>query len=275
MRAILLVAFLATPTLAEPISGLDDPAFRAPFDRALQGEDPIALKEMHQAAQAGNTAAVLALPVVSDWLRTTLPFSERKKLARVNDVPLAEAFAAADPTAALWALGDPGTDMDALLQRAFGLYAADEPDKATFLFMTWVNQTGGYGDLPPGFFDHHVPPWAMAQLLRGRLIDSGYSPPEEGAALISDRLKSDDPAAWMALAAYAGLHNPDAPTADAASLAAIFAAAGITQDEAARRMAAAVPAMKAFYHRGLALDPATATAATALFHAGPINTCDL
>lgn len=269
MRALFLALLLATPTLADPIPGADDPTFRTPFDRALQGDDPTALTELHAAAEAGNTAALLALPVVSTWLRATLPFAERKKLGRVGGTPVAEAFAAADPVAALWALGEPGTDMNALLARAFGLYDAGEADKATFLFMTWLNQTGGYGDLPPGFFDHPVPPWAMAQLLRGRLIDSGYSPPAEGAALAVTRLKADDPAAWMALAAHAGLHNPDAPPADTALLASIFATAGIAQDEAARRMAAAVPAMKAFYLRGLALDLETAKAATALFHDEP------
>lgn len=269
MRAFLLALFLATPTHADPIPGADDPAFRAPFERALQGDDPTALTDLHAAAEAGNTAALLALPAASDWLRATLPFSTRKTLGRINGTPLAEAFAAANPTAALWALGDPGTDMDALLTRAFALYDAGEPDKATFLFMTWVNQTGGYVELPPGFFDHPVPPWAMAEVLRGRQIGAGYAPPSEGDALVVDRLKADDPAAWMALAAYAGLHNPDAPPPDLARLAAIFAATGIAQDEGARRMAAAVPAMKAFYRRGLALDHETAAAATALFHDEP------
>ena len=74
MRAVLLALFLATPGLtspglAEPVPGTDDPAFRAPFDRALQGDDPTALLELHAAAEAGNVAALLALPAASDWLR--------------------------------------------------------------------------------------------------------------------------------------------------------------------------------------------------------------
>ena len=227
MRVALLTLLLATPALADPIPGADDPAFRAPFERALQGDDPTALTDLHAAAEAGNTAAVLALPAVSDWLRAKLPFSERKKLGRVNGTPIAEAYAAADPTAALWALGEPGTDMNALLNRAFGLYDAGEPDKATLLFSTWVNQTGGYETLPPGFFDRPVPPWLIAFVLRGRLIDSGYGTREEGDAIVIDRLKANDPAAWIAVAGFAGLHRSDPPPAEAARLPAIFQAAAL------------------------------------------------
>lgn len=267
MRSFLLALCLCSPALADPIAGLDDPAFRAPFDRALQGDDPTALTDLHAAAEAGNTAALLALPAVSDWLRVTLPFSERKKLIRINGLPIAEALATADPVAALWAMGDPGTDMDALLQRAFALYDAGEPDKATLLFMTWLNQTGGYTDLPEGFFDPPVPPWAMAQVLRGRLIDNGVTLPADGDALVIDRLKVDDPAAWIALAGFAGLDRTDAQPPDAARLAALFKAAGIPQDEAMRRMQAAVPTLKVMRYQPV--DAETAKAATALFRAEP------
>jgi hypothetical protein len=272
MRAILLALFLATPTLptpilADPISGLDDPAFRAPFDRALQGDDPTALTDLHAAAEAGNTAALLALPAVSEWLRATLPFAERKKLARINGLPLAEALQAADPVAALWAMGDIGSDNDALLQRAFALYDAGEPDKATSLYMTWINQTGGFGPLPPDFFDHPAPPWATAHVMRGRLSDTFYAPPVEADAFVVDRLKAQDPAVWFALAGFAGLHRTDAPPPDTARLAAIFAAAGIPQDEAARRMQDTVPVLKVMRYDPV--DRATAEAATAAFRTEP------
>ena len=171
--------------------------------------------------------------------------------------------------AALWALGDPGTDMAALLQRAFALYDAGEPDKATFLFSTWVNQTGGYTDLPPGFFDHPVPPWLMAYVLRGRLTDNGITQPADGDALIVDRLKAEDPAAWFALAGFAGLHRADPAPQVTSRLTAIFAAAGIPQDEAARSMAGAAPALKAIARTEPILDAETARAADALFHREP------
>lgn len=269
IRAVLLAFLLATPVQADPIPGIDDPAFRLPFDRALQGDDPTALLDLHAAAEAGNSAALLALPAVNDWLRSTLPFADRKRIARVNGTPLAEAFAAADSTAALWSGGEPGTDMDALLARAFALYDAGEPDKATSLFMTWVNQTGGYERFPPGFFDHPVPPWAMALVLRGRLIASGYGTRAEGEAIVVDRLKASDPAAWMALAAHAGLHNPDADPPDLAQLSAIVAAAGFAQDEAVRRMNAVVPALKTRFRPDSPIDAATAAAAVALFSDEP------
>jgi hypothetical protein len=267
MRAVVLALFFATPALADPIPGLDDPAFRAPFERALQGDDPTALLDLHAAAEAGNTAALLALPAVSDWLRATLPFSERKKLIRINGLPLTEALDAADPVAALWAMGDPGTDMDALLQRSFALYDAGEVDKATSLYMTWINQTGGYGPLPDGFFDHPAPPWATAQVLRGRLNDTVFAPPVEADALLADRLRADDPAAWIALAGFSGLHRTDAAPPDTARLAAIFASAGVPQDEAVRRMQAAVPILKVMRYEPV--DPATAAAATAAFRTEP------
>lgn len=269
MRAILVAAFLATSAGADPIQGLDDPAFRAPFDRALQGDDPTALAEIHAAAESGNRAAILALPVVSDWLRATLPFSERKALARVNGTAMAEAFAAADPVAALWAMGETGTDIDSILDRAFALYDAGEPDKATQLFMTWVNQTGGYHPQPDGFFDHPTPPWAMAYVLWGRLQDTVFATESETDAVIVARIAADDPAVWIALAAYSGLHRNDPSQADPARLARIFAAAGIPQDEATRRMQDALPILRAIHRVEPILTTDDATAAAAAFRDEP------
>jgi len=275
MRAPILAVLVALtgPAVADPVTGLDDPAFRLPFDRALQGDDPTALADLHAAAEAGNQAAILALPVVSGWLRTTLPFAERKALARVNGVPMAEAFAAADPVAALWAMGDPGGDpggdADALLDRAFALYDAGEPDKATVLFMTWVNQTGGYQPLPPGFFDHPVPPWAMAQVLRGRLIDSGFGTAAEGDALLVDRLKAKDPAAMMAATSFAVHANEAYIEGYKDRLAAIFVAAGIQPDTAEPEMKRSLAALDAVFRRDAALDAASAKVATEIFMGEP------
>ncbi len=266
MRALLLALLLAAPAWAE-VPGIGDPAFRAPFDRALQGDDPTALTDLHAAAEAGNQAAILALPAVSDWLRATLPFATRKTLGRINGTPVAQAYAAADPVAALWALGDIGTDTDALLARAFALYDAGEPDKATSLYMTWINQTGGFGDLPPGFFDHPAPTWATALVLRGRLTDTFYAPPVEADALVVERLKADDTAAWIALAGFAGLHLTDPAPPDPARLAGIVMAAGIAQEAAARRMQAAIPVLKVMRYEPV--DPDTAKAATVAFRTEP------
>jgi hypothetical protein len=271
MHASVLAVLLALggPAVADPIHGLDDPAFRLPFDRALQGDDPTALKDLHAAAEAGNQAAILALPMVSDWLRSTLPFSERKSLARINGVPMAEAFASADPVAALWAMGDIATDTDTILDRAFALYDAGEPDKATQLFMTWANQTGGYHPQPDSFFSHPTPPWAMAYVLWGRMQDTVFATEGETDALILSRIAANDPAVWIALAAYSGLHRSDPSLADPARLATIFAAAGIPQDVAIRRMQDALPVLRAIHRVEPILSSDDAIAATAAFHDEP------
>jgi hypothetical protein len=275
MRAIFLALALASPALADPIQGLDDPAFRAPFDRALQGDDPTAWNDLHTAAEAGNQAAILALPVVGLWLRRTKSLAQRKALSAVNGLPMHEAFSAADPAAALWNTGEIGRESDIVLARAFGLYDLEEPEKASVLFMIWVNQTGGYGPLPDGFFDHPTPPVIMAQVLWAQLRDINFTPPAEADALVVQRLKVDDPAAWIALAGYAGLYrvnDPEpnlAPPPDAARLAAIFKAAGVAPDHAARRMAEATPLLMSHFRDGQPLDLVTAKAATAAFRTEP------
>lgn len=268
MRAFLVAVFLAAPAWAEPVAGLDDPAFRAPFDRALQGDDPAAMADLHAAAEAGNTAALLALPSVLIWMPPTGTLAERNRFRRVGGVPLPEAVAAAHPAAALWAGGEPGQDMAALLGRAIGLYAAGEVDRATVLFLRWLGMTGGFGDLPPGFFDLPVPPQVMAQVLRGRLDRADRSPPEAADALLVDRLRADDPAAWIALAGFAGLHAPGAAPPDTARLARIFRVAEVPQDVAARRMLAAAPVLRAVMADPF-LDPATAAEVTAIFRDDP------
>jgi hypothetical protein len=158
--------------------------------------------------------------------------------------------------------------MDALLQRAFALYDAGEPDKATSLYMSWINQTGGFSALPPDFFDHPAPPWATAHVLWGRLNDTTFAPQVETDALVVERLKANDPAAFIALAGFAGLHRSDAPPPDTARLAAIFASAGLPQDEAARRMQEAVPVLKVMRYEPVT-DLAVAAAATARFDDEP------
>ncbi|MGL4235711.1 hypothetical protein [Tabrizicola sp.] len=267
--ALALLLCLAAPTFADPIPGLDDPAFRDPFERALQGDDPSALRDLHAAASGGNTAALLALPFVSEWLRAKVPFAERKTLFYINGVPMPKAFADADPVAALWNLDELGSDTDALLDRAFGLYAAGEPGKATGLFMTWLNQTGGNGDLPPGFFNHPVPPWAMAFVLKARLGDPSGTEAEGVDALMVDRLRANDTAAWLAIVDNLGLEQIDAPIVYNDRLADTFDAAGIAPDEAMRRMQEVIPLMLATSRGNQILDPNTAKAATAALRADP------
>lgn len=268
MRAFLVAVFLAAPAWAEPVAGLADPAFRLPFERALQGDDPAALADLHAAAEAGNMAARMALPTVLIWMPPTGTLAERNRYRRLGGVPLAEAVAAAHPVAALWAGGEAGQDMAALLSRALGLYAVGEDERATALFLNWLGPTGGHGDLPPGFFDQPVPPHIMAQVLRGRLANPDRSPAEATDALLADRVRADDPAAWIALAGFAGLHATGTPPPDTARLARIFRIAGVPQDVAARRMLDAAPVLRAIGF-DLLLDPAMAAKVTATFRDDP------
>lgn len=128
MRAVVLSCLLglalAAPAQAEPVPGLEDPAFSQPFERALQGYDPSALRELHALAEAGNTAALLALPAVRIWVPPTGLLAEKNRFCTINGVRLADALAAAWPAAAAWTIVAAGQDMDALLVRAFALYAA-------------------------------------------------------------------------------------------------------------------------------------------------------
>jgi hypothetical protein len=265
MRAVLLSLILAAPALAEPVRGIDDPGFRQPFDRALQTDDPLAAIDLHRAALAGNTAALLALPTALDWFAKDVPSSVRRQITFINDVPLFEAVVRADPVAAAWGLmgGVGQSDMDDLLQRAFALYAAGEADKATALFLTWQHQTPADAPLPPGFFDHPVPDWAMSLHLADRLAHTGGDAPAQAEALVAERLKADDPAAWMALARLAGLPLPAdmRPKVDEARIDRILTLAGYAPADGAARMAGVVPVLRALKATIPMLDAQTALAA--------------
>jgi hypothetical protein len=261
MRIFLLALLLAAPAIADPISGADDPAFRAPFDRALQTDDPTALLDLHAAAEAGNTAALLALPAVNHWLRATLPFADRKRIARVNGTPLAEAVAAADQVAELWAEGEFTSPPETTLDRSLGLFAAGETQKAIFLFQSWVNQTGGGGPLPDGLFDLPIPDWTLATLFRSRMTGFDPTTMADTKILLARRLKADDPAAYFALNGLAGLDGSDQTVLiDEQELTAMIFAAGLTREAFDRRRAELLPALRLTRAWAEPVDAATALA---------------
>ncbi len=261
MRIFLLALLLAAPAIADPISGADDPAFRAPFDRALQTDDPTALLDLHAAAEAGNTAALLALPAVNHWLRATLPFADRKRIARVNGTPLAEAVAAADQVAGLWAEGEFTSPPETTLDRSLGLFAAGETQKAIFLFQSWVNQTGGGGPLPDGLFDLPIPDWTLATLFRSRMTGFDPATMADTKILLARRLKADDPAAYFALNGLAGLDGSDQTVLiDEQELTAMIFAAGLTREAFDRRLAELLPALRLTRAWAEPVDAATALA---------------
>ncbi|MDZ7906259.1 MAG: hypothetical protein U5N55_11175 [Cypionkella sp.] len=108
MKFVFLTAMLCSLgqlSHAEAIQGSDDPNFRAPFERLLQGDDPTAVAEIYAAAENGNHAALLALPAVLTWMPPEGTLAERKRFRMVGGVPLWEAVAAASPVWAAWANG--------------------------------------------------------------------------------------------------------------------------------------------------------------------------
>jgi hypothetical protein len=263
------LVLLATPALADAPAGLADPAFTQPFQRLLQADDIAALDALHQAAEAGNTAALLALPAALDWLRP--PLKERRKYLSVGGAKLADAVAAAAPYAADWAGGNPDVaDTDDLAGRALRLYDAGESEKATSFLLTWVNQTGSWATLPEGLFDRPLPALAEYFVLSTRLGDPTNPDPATARALTVERLRAGSPGADMALAYLAGLHRPDGPaTPEADALVQqILAESGLAPDEARARLAGALPALQLVQRRTLP-DAATASAAAGFLAGTP------
>lgn len=156
--------------------------------------------------------------------------------------------------------------MDALLARAFTLYAAGDAEKATALFLTWQRQTQPYSPLPPDFFDQPIPDWALALHLKDRLTYVGGDYPAAAEALLAARLALDDPAAWMGLALYAGLHLPpeNRGKTDQQRIDRILAAAGFSPAEGLARMDEVIQVLQAVQKPRPFLDAETARAATAL-----------
>lgn len=272
MRNLLLAALLLfplSPARAEPPPGLADPAFTEPFARVLAGNDPTALSDLHAAAEAGNTAALLALPAVLDWLRPGL--KDRRRILTVGTARLPDALAAAAPYAADWAGGNPDfTDADDLVARALRLYDAGEAEKATGFLLTWANQTGSFGRLPDGIFDRPLPVLAEYLLLSFRLNDPIDPEPLTSAALAAERLRAGSPGAAMALAQMAGMHRPDGPSNPeaAARLPLILGVAGLTPEQGQQRLAEALPALRMIQRYDLP-DVATAHATVAFLAEAP------
>ena len=267
-----VLALIAAPALAEPVAGLDDPAFRQPFERALQADDPLALIELHRAALAGNTAALLAIPAALDWFAKDVPSAVRRHVSMIDGVPLFEALAKADPIAEVWGMGFPiELETDHLLDSAFALYAAGEAEKGTRFFLFWQDRVEPYGPLPPGFFDQPVPDWAMALHLKDRLTHVAGDHPAKAEALLAERLKLDDPAGWMGLTLYSGIHLPPENRAkvDQQRIDRILSAAGYSPADGLARMEEVIPVLQAFKRSVPVLDSETAHAAAATFAKEP------
>ncbi|MGL5008762.1 MAG: hypothetical protein ACRC6I_02680, partial [Paracoccaceae bacterium] len=231
--AAFLVLFCAAPLAAETIPGADDPAFRAPFERALQGDDPTARDDIRAAAEAGNLAALRAMPTVMNWFPPAGKLAERNRYRMINGQPLDPAVAAASPVAADW-IGARAADYVNYPDRFTRLYTAGEVGKAADLYAAWVNHTNPAGPLPPGLADLPLPAYVFSLQISERLI---YSDDPADDALIVQLLRDDRLEGWMAMANLAGLSSNEGPRlSKAPRIAAILAAAGVDQPSAMTRM---------------------------------------
>ena len=249
MRALIFVLALATPAFADRLPGIDDPAFRKPFEQLLLGNDLHALHDLHAAAEAGNTAALLAVPFAINWFLPDRRKTDLNFLFKINGVRTLDAASAADPVAAIVWQRNMKARPSEWLDWSLKLYQAKETTTASNMLAIWLNQTGALGPLPDWLLDQPVPPRLLADILQFRLQDiSGAVASADAEAFIIERLRADDPAAWMAMAGYARMDHADTvplPDLTQARIAGILAAVGVTPEEGQRRMEAVVPLLLA------------------------------
>lgn len=192
----LTLSLAATSAPAQMLDGADDPAFQSAITLALNSDDASAVAALRDLAESGNVAALVALPFALQWIPPQGNLAEKNAQRKVGGKPAHEAAAEAHDASALWNTGrvDVGTDLAA---RAVGLVALGEPEKAAWLLSSWVNQTGGSGDLPDTLFSTATPAWIGALALTFRI---GLGPPSAAdQALLAGLLAENNPAAWMAL----------------------------------------------------------------------------
>lgn len=230
MRGLLLVAcLLATAPSAQTIAGADDPAFRAPFDRALQGDDPTALAEVRAQAEAGNLAALRALPAMLVWLPPQGALADKALARTVNGASLDTALAAASPVAPAWDSGRRTYDPVRLHARIRTLFDAGEPGKASVLLSSWIDQYTSYSPIPLDLLDTPAPAYALGSLLAFQLLF--HDDPADDARLAT-RLRGDRLEAWIAMATLVDIDATRAPDLRrSARIAAIFTATGLAPDD--------------------------------------------
>jgi hypothetical protein len=194
MRRLLIPLLLwALPGLSAPLDGADDPAFRMAFDRLLQRDDPAALHRLHDLAAAGNTAALIALPLAERWLP---PQPDRQALRRIGDAWVRDLGHTALKPAALWADGDISPDMRDQMNRALWLYDLGETRKADALLNGWFNHMPMAAPLPEGLLDLDAAPILTARILLEHLTRGD----RKALAPLQSLLDQDRIEGWMVLA---------------------------------------------------------------------------
>ncbi len=196
LKPLVLSLCLAAPAVAGPLAGADDPAFRAAFQRVLQANDSGAVDVLRDLAKAGNTAALVALPVTQAWWPDNGPMSERRARRKINGLWISILAQAAYTTAELWQDGAISATMPEQLTRALWLYALDEDRKGDMLLGSWFNHMPDTAPLPEGFADLPAAPSLKAMILLQHLTrgDRKVLPVLQGW-LDQDRIEG-----WMVLA---------------------------------------------------------------------------
>lgn len=193
------LALLAVPAQAQMLDGADDPAFKAALTTLLAKDDPAAVAALRDLAEAGNAAALVTLPFALIWVPPEGNLKEKNAQRQVGGMKAQDAAAEAHGATALWNGGYMDNPRD-LVDRATGLLALGEPDKAAMLVSTWVNQTGDAGDFLPQLVAGDFPAMLGAFALAGRVTRGVYydDTAMQDAALLLSLMREDRLAAWVA-----------------------------------------------------------------------------
>ncbi len=196
--SVSLCLTLITPLQAQTLPGAEDTAFQATLTSLLATDDPAAVAALRELAEAGNTAALITLPFALLWVPPKGNLKEKNAQRRVGDINAQDAAEKAHEATALWDAGNL-EDASFLPDRAAGLLAFGETEKASYLISAWVNQTGGRGDLPPQLLTEDTPAMLGAFALYFRMLDAVYnsgSGKEEAVRLMS-LMREEGLPAWV------------------------------------------------------------------------------
>jgi len=198
LAALAVTLALAAPLRADMLPGADDPAFRAALTALLAANDAAAVATLHDLAEAGNTAALVTLPLALEWVPPQGNLRQKNAQRQVGGVRAQDAAAKAHRATALWTAGLTNDPQD-LPSRAEGLLALAEPEKAAVLLSAWINQTGGRGDLPAPLLTDNIPVMLGAFALSWRLTDAVYEggPVLDEAARLLALMRKDSLVGWV------------------------------------------------------------------------------
>jgi hypothetical protein len=189
---------LASPLQARMLPGAEDPAFQAALTTLLAKDDPAAVATLRDLAEAGNQAALVALPFALQWVPPTGNLKEKNAKRTVGGVKALDAAIAAHPASALWDNGLTD-DTTTLIDRATALLDLGEPEKAAILLGAWMNQTGGSADLPPQILSGDIPitigTIALAERLRNAVFQDG--PVKAEATRLLTLMREDKLVGWL------------------------------------------------------------------------------